>query len=132
MSSLQPIHMASSRSTPEVRFDPGQDMLAIRGSCYPENALQFFHPLLRWVDEYLEQLPAEAAVRVELELPYINTSSIKGFLTLFEKLEAAHLTGKNIVVFWSYDEDNESERECAEEFKEDLTLPFHIQARNEG
>ncbi len=132
MSQLRPISIESTRTSPEVRFDPEQGTLLIRGQSYPENAFNFYEPLLQWVDEYLEQLSAEAIVRFELELPYINTSSTKCFMLLLEKMEAGHQSGKNIAVYWRYDEDNESELDCAEEFKEDLTLPFHIIAKEEA
>ncbi|KIL39199.1 hypothetical protein SD70_21750 [Gordoniibacillus kamchatkensis] len=129
---MEPISLQSSRTTPEVRFDPERATLKIRGESYPENAFEFYEPLLRWADEYLAQLSADSFVRTELELPYINTSSTKCFMLLLEKLEAAYQNGKTIEVYWYYDEDNESELECAEELKEDLTLPFHIIPKSEG
>ncbi|MOA55695.1 hypothetical protein D3C78_1795300 [compost metagenome] len=47
-------------------------------------------------------------------------------MMLLDRLEEAYLGGKLIALIWYYHSDNESELECAEEFKEDLTLPFHI------
>jgi len=47
-------------------------------------------------------------------------------MMLLEMMEKAYNDGKNIRIVWLYDQDNESELECAEEFKEDLTLPFEI------
>lgn len=131
MSRIQPVGIERSRTTPEVRFDPETGTLTFRGESYPENAFDFYEPLLTWVDEYLAQLSSVMAVRAELELPYINTSSTKCFMLLLEKLEAAYQIGKSVEVCWYYDEDNESELECAEELKEDLTLPFRIIPKNE-
>jgi hypothetical protein len=47
-------------------------------------------------------------------------------MMLLDKLEAAHQTGKRIAIRWYYDKENETAFECAEEFKEDLSLPFAI------
>lgn len=126
MEKMEKVILPPSRSTPEVSFDPIGNVLVIRGQSYPENAFAFYEPLLSWVDVYLNRLDAETRVEIELQLPYINTTSTKCFVVLLEKLEAAHKSGKKIVIHWFYDEENESELECAEEFREDLTLPFHL------
>jgi hypothetical protein len=79
------------------------------------------------MDDYLDQIQqADTIVSFELHLPYINTSSTKCFMMLLEKLDEAFLAGKKVQVQWWYNVDNESELECAEEFKEDLSIPFHI------
>lgn len=126
MGSIRHIQIEGTRSTPEVRFDPERHILAIRGQSYPENAFAFYEPLLKWLDEYLAELTAETTVEIELQLPYINTTSTKCFLMFLEKLDEAFKEGKRVSVRWLYDEENESELECAEEFKEDLDLPFEI------
>lgn len=123
---IGPIHIAPTRSTPEVRFDPASHLLTIRGQSYPENAFAFYEPLLQWLDAYLEQVKTETIFEIELQLPYINTTSTKCFLMMLEKLDEAYREGKKVSVRWQYDIDNESELECAEEFKEDLSLPFAI------
>ena len=129
MATIQDIILEATRSTPEVRFDSATGKLSVCGQSYPENAFAFYRPLLQWLDEYFEQADPEAVTTVELRLPYINTTSAKCLLMLFEKLEAAHEEGRSVSIRWLYDEDNESELECAEEFKEDLTLPFDIVAK---
>jgi len=123
--------ITGTKSTPEVRFDPGANQLMIRGQSYPENAFKFYEPLLNWVDEYLEHVQDEIQVTIELHLPYMNTSSTKCFMMLLDKLNEAFLTGKKVQIHWYYNIENDSELECAEEFKEDLTLPFHITPKEE-
>jgi len=129
MGKMREINLEATRSTPAIRFDPMDGKLTIIGQSYPENAFAFYQPLLEWIDEYLESRRAEAGLSAELQLPYINTSSTKCLLMLLERLENAFLEGVKVSVRWYYDEDNDSELECAEEFKEDLTLPFHIVAK---
>ncbi|UJF34667.1 DUF1987 domain-containing protein [Paenibacillus hexagrammi] len=126
MTDMQAIHIEGSRSTPEIHFDPVLNTLSVKGQSFPENAFKFYEPILAWLDMYLEQLQQEVTVKFELMLPYINTSSTKCFMTLLEKLDEAHAAGKNVQLFWYYDMENESEFECAQEFKEDLNLPFHL------
>lgn len=130
MATISEIRLEATRSTPEVRFDPVGNRLSVIGQSYPENAFAFYQPLLTWIDDYFAQLAQGTGVSVELQLPYINTTSTKCLLMLLEKLEEAHSDGYPVAVRWLYDEDNESELECAEEFKEDLTLPFDIVAKS--
>ncbi len=123
---MRQLLIEATKSTPGVRFDSEHGTLSITGQSYPENAFKFYEPLLEWLDEYLEQMQTETIVSFELQLPYINTSSTKCLMMLLEKLDEGFQSGKQIQVRWFCDEDNESELECAEEFKEDLQLPFTI------
>jgi hypothetical protein len=66
------------------------------------------------------------ALTLEIRLTYLNTSSIKCLIDLLDELEAAHQAGRGVVLNWYYDPDDDRAMELAEEFKEDLTLPFHI------
>lgn len=126
------LHIESTKSTPEISFDPVQHSLVIQGESYPENAFKFYEPIFSWVDQYLSELDEKAAVQVALGLPYINTSSTKCLMMLLEKFDEAYQAGKNIRLEWYCNEENESELECAEEFKEDMSLPFHILMKKEA
>ncbi|WP_409345372.1 DUF1987 domain-containing protein [Paenibacillus sp. MBLB4367] len=123
------LHVEATKTTPEVRFDPEAGTLSIAGQSYPENAFRFYEPLLSWLDDYLIQLNHDTVVSIELHLPYINTSSTKCFMMLLEKLDEAFGAGKAIEVRWYCNEENEAEQECAEEFMEDLNVPFAILPR---
>lgn len=120
------LFIEQTKSTPKVEFDPQNAKLSIEGQSYPENAFKFYEPIFAWLDEYLDQLRQNAVLEIYLHMPYINTSSSKCMMMLFEKLEEAHEKGKTVTIRWYYDQENEIALECAEEFKEDLSLPFEI------
>ncbi|MTI83735.1 MAG: DUF1987 domain-containing protein [Firmicutes bacterium] len=126
---MQKLIIEGSKSTPEINFDPECNILSIKGQSYPENAFKFYESIFSWVDEYMQKLTTEVSVKIDFTLPYINTSSSKCIMMLLEKFDEAFLAGKNIILFWYYDLENESELECAEEFTEDLNLPFNIVTR---
>lgn len=128
---MEKLVISGTKSTPDVNFDPDQNILSIKGQSYPENPFAFYEPLLGWVKDYLKQLEKEASVVLELNIPYINTSSSKCFMMLLDLFEDAYVNqNKKIKLTWHYDVDNESALECAEEFKEDLTFPFDIVEKN--
>jgi hypothetical protein len=128
---LANLEIEATKSSPDVLFDAGNRVLRISGQSYPENAFKFYEPVLEWVDRYLaESDPAEPTV-VELALPYVNTSSAKCLMQLFDRLETSFEAGRLIEVRWYYNEDHERELESAEDFQEDLTLPFRTIPRKE-
>jgi hypothetical protein len=123
---MESLVIEETKSTPSVNFNPNTHILQINGQSYPENAFKFYEPVLAWTDLYLDTLGESSNTMMELHLPYINTSSTKCFMMLLEKLDEAYQAGKSISIRWFCNEDNESEYECAEEFREDLSIPFEI------
>lgn len=123
---MEKLYVEQTKATPQIDFNPQDNILRIKGQSYPENAFKFYDGILKWVDEYIEQVQEDAVIEVGFSLPYINTSSSKCIMMLLEKFEDAHTGGKSVNLNWFYDEENESELECAEEFKEDVTMPFNI------
>lgn len=123
---MDKLQLEATKSTPEVQFDSETGILTITGQSYPENAFKFYEPLFEWMDNYLARVQTSTVVTFRLQMPYINTSSMKCLMMLLEKLDDAFENGKHIQVVWQCAKDNESEIECAEEFMEDLRLPFNI------
>lgn len=123
---MEKLYIEGSKSTPEVLLDAQVGVLSLSGQSYPENAFKFYEPIFQWLDEYLLLLEKETQVIIDFHLPYINTSSSKCIMMILDKFDQAHSSGKNITLNWYYYADNESELECAEEFKEDLSLPFNL------
>lgn len=120
------LYIEKTKSTPEICFDPQCNTLRIEGQSYPENAFKFYEVLFNWLDEYLRQLEEAVVLEIYFHMPYINTSGSKCVMILLEKVENAYQQGKKVAVRWYYDADNETALECAEEFQEDVILPFEI------
>ena len=128
---METLFIERTKSTPEVCLDPERNLIILRGQSYPENAFKFYEPIFEWLGKYLDGLQNEVTVMIDFLLPYINTSSSKCIMMFLEKCDEAFLAGKQIKLNWYYHPDNESELECAEEFQEDLSLPFEIIPREE-
>lgn len=109
----------ATKSSPYVHFDAGTGVLEIKGRSYPANAAQFFDPVFQWLKEYLQQ-SISGTIEVNLEMTYLNSSSSKAFLNLFDMLDSHAVKGQEIVVNWRYHEENDTMLECGEEFMEDL------------
>lgn len=118
------LSLAATAATPAVDFDATTGILAISGESYPENAFEFFRPLLTWTAGFLKESTGSATA--EIALSYLNTSSIKSVMDLLDLLEEAHRGGRQVSVRWSYRKENDRALEMIEEFKEEVTLPFFI------
>jgi len=103
-----------TKSTPEVVFDPEKGVFSIYGSSYPENAYDFYTPIIDWVDKFVKKNPINDLV-VNVKMQYFDTSSSKCLLVIFEKLEVYHKKGNKVNVNWLYDEDDYDSIESAEE-----------------
>ncbi|HLO67680.1 MAG TPA: biofilm regulation phosphoprotein SiaC [Holophaga sp.] len=124
---LDDLTLEATASSPAVEARAAQGLLRIRGEAYPENAFAFFSPVLAWTEAFLAKGPAP--LRVELELTYLNTSSIKSMMDLMDLLQEAFDGGRDVGLAWFYDPENDRALDLAEEFREDLTLPFDIVPR---
>lgn len=124
MTPLQPLVIAGTTSTPTVDFNAETGLLVLDGESYPENSFDFFRPLLDWARSFLSQ--SHGPVRLQIGLTYMNTSSIKSMMDLLDLLEEAHASSREVTVTWYYDEENDRALEMAEEFREEVTLPFFV------
>ncbi len=121
---MNDIHIEGSQSTPTITTCAASGVLRMVGESYPENAYELFGPVFTWVETFLDD--TAQPLRVELELMYLNTSSIKAVMDVFDMLELAHEKGREVSVHWYYDAENERVGELAEEFREDCSFPFHV------
>ncbi len=118
------LSLAPSASTPAVKADWEQGVLSMVGESYPENTYEIFDEIISWVESFLGE--CDRPLHVELQLNYLNTSSIRAMIDIFDRLQAAHDAGRSLSVNWLYDSRNPRSAEMGEEFKEDYTFDFAI------
>ena len=121
---MNDLDISATDSTPAVHSDWAAGWLEMTGDSYPENSFELFQPVLDWLAAFLAG--DTRALAVELQLLYLNTSSVRAMMDIFDALQEAHEGGRAVSVTWRYDRDNERVAELAAEFKEDYTFPFAI------
>lgn len=124
MPPISDLDIAATASTPGIRSDAAAGLLHMAGDSYPENSFEFFGPVIAWVEEYLGS--SDSPLRLMLRLLYLNTSSIRAMMDIFDLLQDAHGKGRTVAVQWFYDGANARVRDLAEEFAEDCSFPFEI------
>jgi len=119
---MENIKIEGTNKTPSVEFDQEKGELTVRGRSIPENSIDFYKPLIDWIDQYALQ-PANQTV-VHMRLEYFNTSSSKCIFDVFKKLESIKKSGKDISVKWHYEEDDEDMLEAGEDYDAIIDLDF--------
>jgi hypothetical protein len=121
------LQIEATKSSPAIFFDPERGLLRISGESYPENAAAFYTPVFAWLKEYLAGMVSGQKIRIEMNVPYFNSSTSKVFLNFFDLLEAEAEKGTPVEVNWTYEEDNETALECGEDFQEEMrAMTFNL------
>jgi len=121
---METINIEGTPKTPAVTFDADKGILEIKGRSIPENSIEFYKPLVDWLESYAKTPVKRTQVNIQLE--YFNTSSSKCILDVFKKLEAIHKAKNEVVVNWYYEEDDEDMLEAGEDYESIIRVPFKM------
>ena len=119
---MEQFSIEGTTKTPTILLDPVQGLLEIKGRSNPENSVEFFNPIMSWVDEYIKAPVKKTSVNIQLE--HFNTSSSKMILDLFKRLETLLEIKHEVIVNWYYEEDDEEILEAGETYESMSELPF--------
>lgn len=99
---------------PSVNFDAINGKCVISGESYLEDSVAFYEPLLKWLDQYMNEV--QGAIEFEFKLTYFNTSSSKRILDIFRVLKEYEKNDYEIKVNWYYEDDDTDILEEIEDF----------------
>lgn len=112
---------------PTVYFDSKTGNCEISGESYLEDTLEFYSPLLKWLDEFLAK--EDTSIDFNFKLKYYNTSSSKCIVDMLVLFKQYKDQGKNVEVNWFYNsqsEDAEEEIEEVEDFMLETGLKLNL------
>ncbi|TND08810.1 MAG: hypothetical protein FD123_2026 [Bacteroidetes bacterium] len=119
-------HIKSTRTTPEVYFDPKEKEVHIKGVSIPENAWDFYRPLFEWIDsnfnEGIEQLD------LHFRLDYFNTVSARCIVETCQRFIRLSKNKEHVKIFWYYENDDIDMMESGVELSRVLNHPFKIES----
>ena len=122
---METLQIEGTPKTPSIKFDYNNALLEIKGRSIPENSIEFYKPLVDWLDKYSSTPKTSTNVNIQLE--YFNTSSSKCILDVFKKLESIQKGGNSqVVINWHYDEDDEDMLEAGEDYQAIINVPFKM------
>jgi len=124
MQNMEKLLIAGTPKTPEVLFDGESGILEIKGRSIPENSIEFYKPMVDWLENYSQNPKNKTQLNIHLE--YFNTSSSKCILDIFKKLESLKKSKHDVMVNWFYEEDDEDMHEAGEDYESIVHLPFKV------
>lgn len=122
---LHPLIVEATEDTPEVYFSASEGVFRLKGRSLPENAWQFYQPLIEWTRSYCSMYCQDT--RIELHMDYFNSSSGRFLFEILTIMELESLDKSRFHVYWYAESEDELMIEKGEELQSLLDLAFTIE-----
>lgn len=110
------LNIEMTTKTPKIEFDSDNGVMRIWGRSLPENATEFFSPVIKAIDDYKSH-PKDATT-IDIALEYFNTSTSRILLDIIRSFEWLKKTDKSkIKVLWSYEKDDWEMEDAGKEYQ---------------
>ena len=122
---MKPLLIEATAQTPRIEFDAELGVLKISGRAFPQKILDFYAPVIKWVEEYINVAKQETIW--DLKMEYINSASTMIVANLLKKLSAITGSGKKLTINWRHSLDDEDDMlEIGKEMEVLLNFPFNF------
>ena len=118
---MSSITLPGTSKTPTVQFNLEPLTMSISGRSIPENSIEFYQPLLDWVQANLQTDGTSLEISIRLE--YFNTSSSKCIMDLLKRVEKSPC---DATVLWYYEDEDEDMLEAGEDYDAIIEIPFKL------
>ncbi|MDY0199985.1 MAG: DUF1987 domain-containing protein [Bacteroidales bacterium] len=116
------LYVKGNSKTPEIDFKKG--VLKISGRSIPEDALSFYQPVIKWLENYITQ--PEKLTNVSILIEYINSGSNRFLYNIIKILEKCFLDGNEVTISWYYEEDDDTIQNLGLDFKALFKVPISL------
>ncbi len=120
----QTFQVEATESTPAVKLDKDNGKLEFSGRSLPENAKEFYSPIMEWLESYTKE--ANDKTKVVFNFEYFNTASSKMIMDIIENLKGIQENGKELDVDWYYLEEDDDMLEAGEDYSDITEIPFNF------
>lgn len=114
---MESLFIKQSEYTPNVILDLDKNLIEFEGKCYPNNAFDFFEPIMNWLKEYIETYK-DSLSTINIKLIYINSSTNQILFEIFDLFNDNKAS--NTKVYFYVDKEDEDEIDMYEDFKEEF------------
>jgi len=125
---VMPFAKDGTHDTPKVILDRNLPVFLIQGRSMPEDASHFFRPIHNWFKEYCADPNPET--RIEFDLEYFNSSTLKELIRLLRFLEEMKKDGNSLEIIWCFEEGDDLIEIKGEELKSIIDIPFKLKVKS--
>lgn len=115
---------SETEDTPFVELNPEKNKFIFAKRSLPENAYQFYQPIITWITEFFDSTDNECVF--EFMFDYYNTSSSKQILKILNLLERYKQNGKDIKIKWYHLEEDDDMKVSGNRFAMLCDIQFEI------
>ena len=123
---MEKIVMKSMKHKPEIILDPDKNTFYIAGASFPEDAIRFYAPVVRWLNEYSDLSDTKEKFQATFKLTYLNSSSHRLLLEIFHLLKKMKEKGMSLQVDWHYEKYDVRVLESGQELSDMAELPVNM------
>ncbi|HZJ74333.1 MAG TPA: DUF1987 domain-containing protein [Perlabentimonas sp.] len=116
------LYIKGNSKTPEIDFSKG--ILKISGRSIPEDAVTFYRPIIKWIENYITQ--PEKLTEVSISIEYINSGSNRFLYNILTLLEKCYFDGNKVNITWYYEEDDDTIKYLGLDFKTLIKVPISL------
>ena len=117
------VHILPTKKTPEVLLNP-KGTIKIKGRAIDESRTGIPEQIMNWIDAYVSD-PAEST-EVIIALEFLNSVNSIILTSTLKKISEVIQHGKELVIHWYYEEDDEDLFERGEYISSTLNIPIEF------
>ncbi|HEY3327605.1 MAG TPA: DUF1987 domain-containing protein [Novimethylophilus sp.] len=117
---MNDLYIARTTHSPNVEFRFSGHELTLTGEAYPENANEFFHPILMALENYLKSVD-DQEIHFNFRLTYFNSAATKMLYSIFELLNESACSSNHVILNWFHDEEDDTILEFGEAVHDDFS-----------
>ena len=118
-----PIIIEQGEDFPGVLLDIEKREIVVVGPSFPEDAVEVYSPIIKWVAENEEQLDGLVC---SFDYSILSSASNKMVFELLLRFENMIKSGKNVIVKWFYSSFDEDMQDEGNGFSKNMNIPFEI------
>ena len=110
--------------TPQIEFKKSGE-LRLSGKSIPENPVEFYQPIIQWIEE-LSKINVPS-IRFIVKLEYFNTASSKMLMVMFKTLERIFMRNNiDVRIAWHYNAADSDMKETGKDYQSIIKVPFEF------
>lgn len=121
---MDSINKKGDHLNPDIIFDQKSGNLSIRGKSIPLNTHSFLADVISWLELYSKN--PQDTTSLEIDLKYMNGSSVRSLLAILYRMKAISDSGKYVKVQWNVPSDADDIIDLSEEILSNLDIPHDI------
>lgn len=128
------LRIESTKFTPGIILDPCHNVMEFYGFSLPENANEFYEPVITWLTGLKTELEnnheKNKEINVIFKMVYYNSSSLRQLMEIFHIFSDIYNMGLPIHISWQYDSEDPQMAESGKEIGDITKVPVNVVAYN--